>query len=118
MRAGDGVGYLWPDVEWEKRHVAQIWYIDHRIAAEKPGCNFQGTKSGHGRALPCRFCSWRTGVEEHVVEVQWNTRKRYFSTNLSSSHGPKETELVVHVRPAPDSCKSPTAIGDGVPQEE
>ena len=45
-------------------------------------------------------------------------RKRFFSTNLSSPHGPKETELVVLVRPAPDSRKSPTAIGSGVPQEE
>ena len=24
-------------------------------------CNHQGTKSGHGRALPCRFCSWAHG---------------------------------------------------------
>ena len=55
MRAGDGVGYLWPDVEWERRHVAQVWYSDHHIIAEKPGCNYQGTKSGHGRELPCRF---------------------------------------------------------------
>ena len=75
MRAGDGVGYLWPDVEWERRHVAQVWYSDHYISAGEPGCNYQGTKSDHGRVLPCRFCSWRTGVEEHVVEVQWNTRK-------------------------------------------
>ena len=58
MRAGDGVGYLWPDVEWVRRHIAQVRYSDHRIIAEEPGCNYQGTKSEHGRALPSRFCSW------------------------------------------------------------
>jgi len=106
MRAGDGVVNLWPDVEWERRHFAQVWYSDHQIAAEKPGCNYQGTKSGHGRALPCRFCSWahgrrRTrggGAVEHEEAI---------STNLSSPHGTKETELAVLVRPAPDSRKSP-----------
>ena len=61
MRAGDGMGYLWPDVEWVRRHVAQVWYSDHHIIAEKHGCNYQGTKSEHGRALPCRFCSWAHG---------------------------------------------------------
>jgi len=111
MRAGDGMSK-------ERRHVAQGWYSDHQIIAEKPGCNYQGTKSDHGRALPCRFCSWRTGVEEHVVEVQWNTRKRSFSTSLSSPPGPKETELAALVRPAPGSRKSPAAIGGGLPQEE
>jgi len=55
----------------------------------------------------------RTGVEKHVVEVQWNTRKRCFSTSLCSSRSPKETELVVLVRPATDCRRAPTAIGDG-----
>jgi len=73
------------------------------------------------RAAMCGRCpvvsaAGRTGVEQHVVEVHWNTRKRCFSTDLSSPHRPKETELVVLVRPAPDSFKSPTAIGGGVPQ--
>ena len=71
-----------------------------------------------GGRCPVVSAVGRTGVEEHVVEVQWNTRKRCFSTNLSSPHGPKETELAVLVRPAPGSRKSPTAIGDGVPREE
>ena len=61
MRAGGSVGYLLPDVELERRQVAHVWYSDHHIIAEKPGLNYQGTKSGHGRALPCRFCSWAHG---------------------------------------------------------
>ena len=71
-----------------------------------------------GGRCPVVSAVGRPGVEEHVVEVQWNTRKRIFSTSLSSPRRMKETELVVLVRPAPDSRKSPTAIGDGVPQEE
>jgi len=75
-------------------------------------------RAAMGGRCPVVSAVGRTGVEEHVVEVQWNTRKRCFSTNLSSPHGPKETELVVLVRPAPDSRKSPTAIGSGALQEE
>jgi hypothetical protein len=41
--------------------VAQVWYRDHHIIAEKRACNYQITKSGHRRALPCRFCSWAHG---------------------------------------------------------
>ena len=39
-------------------------------------------------------------------------------TSPDSPHGPKEAELVVLVRPAPGSRRSPTAIADGVPREE
>ena len=70
MRAGDGVGYLWPDVEWERRHVAQAWCSNHHITAGKLGCNYQGTKSDHGRALPCRFCSWAHGRRAGAVEYE------------------------------------------------
>jgi len=49
---------------------------------------------------------------------QWSTRKRCFSTNLGSPHGPKEAELVVFVRTAPESRRLPTAIGDGVSRKE
>ena len=49
-----GVGYLWPDVEWERRHVAQVWFSDHQIIAENPATT---TKE----SLPCRFCSWAHG---------------------------------------------------------
>jgi len=45
-------------------------------------------------------------------------RKRRFSTSLGSPHGPKETEHVVLVRAAPDSRRSPTAIGGGALREE
>ena len=118
MRAGVGVGYLWPDVEWERRHVAQVWCSDHRIIAENLATTTKERRATMGGRCPVVSAVGRTGVEEHVVEVQWNTRKRCFSTNLGSPHGPKETELVVLVRPAPDSRRSPTAIGDGVPREE
>ena len=49
-----GVGCLWPDVEWERRHVAQVWFSDHQIIAENPATT---TKE----SLPCRFCSWAHG---------------------------------------------------------
>ena len=29
-----GVDCLWPDMEWERRHVAQVWCSNHHIIAE------------------------------------------------------------------------------------
>jgi len=50
-------------------------------------------RAAMGGRCPVVSAVGRTGVEEHVVEVQWSTRKRFFSTSHSSPHGPKETEL-------------------------
>ena len=57
-----GVDYLWPDVEWERRHVAQVWCSDHRIIAESPAATTKERRAAmSGWALPCRFCSWAHG---------------------------------------------------------
>jgi len=57
-----GVGCRWPDVERERRHVAQVLCSDHRIAAENPAATTKDQRATmSGRALPCRFCSWAHG---------------------------------------------------------
>ena len=88
------------------------------ITAENPAATTKERRAAMGGSCPVVSAVRRTGVEQNVVEVQWNTRKRYFSTSPGSPHGPKETELVVLVRPAPGSRRSPTAIGDGVPEKK
>ena len=56
-----GVGCMWPHVEW-RRHVAQVWCSDHRIAAKNPAETTKERRAAmSGRALPCRFCSWAHG---------------------------------------------------------
>jgi len=57
-----GVGYLWPDVEWERRHVTQVWCSDHHIAAENPAATTKERRAALSRlAPPCRFSSWVHG---------------------------------------------------------
>jgi len=57
-----GVGYLWPNVEWERRHAAQVLCSDHHITAENPAATTKERRATmSGRALPCRFCSWAHG---------------------------------------------------------
>jgi len=75
MRAGGSVGYLLPDVELERRQVAHVWYSDHHIIAEKSGCNYKERRAAMGGHCPVISAVGRTGVEDYVVEVQWNTRK-------------------------------------------
>ena len=117
-RAGVGVGYLWPDVEWERRHVAQVWCSGHHKIAENRAATTKERRAAMGGRCPVVSAVGRTGVEQHVVEVQWNTRKRCFSTSPGSPHGPKETEIAVLVRPATASRRSRTAISDGVPRDD
>jgi len=53
-----GVGYPWPDLEWERRHIAQVWCSDHHITAENPApITKERRATMNGRALPYRFCS-------------------------------------------------------------
>ena len=57
-----GVGYLLSDVEWERRHVAQVRCSHHRIIAESPAATTKERRATiSGRALPCRLCSWAHG---------------------------------------------------------
>ena len=70
MRAGDGVGYLWPDVEWERRHVAQVWCSDHHISAENLAATTKERRATMGGRCPVVSAVGRTGVEQHVVEVE------------------------------------------------
>jgi len=75
-------------------------------------------KSGHERAGAALSFLQLDAWAQNNTWWQWNTRKRCFSTNLGSPHGPKEAELVVLVRTAPESRRLPTAIGDGAPQQD
>jgi len=57
-----GVGYLWPDVGWKRRHFTQVWCSDHHITAENPAPTTKERKAAMSvRTLPCRFCSWAHG---------------------------------------------------------
>ena len=64
-----GVGYLWPDVEWERRHVAQVWFSDHHIIAENPAATTKERRATMGGRCPVVSAVGRTGVEQHVEEA-------------------------------------------------
>jgi hypothetical protein len=58
-----GVGYLWPDVEWERRHVAQVWFSDHHIIAENPAATTKERRAAMGGRCPVVSAVGRTGEE-------------------------------------------------------
>ena len=64
-----GVGYLWPDVEGERRHVAQVWFSDHHIIAENPAATTKEQRAAMGSPCPVFSAVERTGAEQHVEEA-------------------------------------------------
>ena len=63
-----GVGCLWPDVEWERRHVAQVWFSSHQIIAENPAATTKERRAAMGGRCPVDSAVGRTGVEQQHVE--------------------------------------------------
>jgi len=111
-----GLGYLWPDVEWDRRHVAHVWCSDHHKAAESPAATTKERGAAmSGRSLPCRFCSWahgrrttRGGSGTRGSDASAPTLVRRTARKRQSSSCSYEQRLPV----------SPTVIGGGVPRKK
>jgi len=112
-----GVGYLWPDVEWERRHVAQVWCSDHHIIQDcpilnKPLCQLAGVLLAvlyralvtRGGASSTRVCLCKAECPAVPVNRHetWDVRLRYACAGLS---------MPVPVRQAPRSRSARQARG-------
>ena len=88
-----GVGYLWPDVEWERRHVAQVWFSDRHIVAENPAATTKERRATRGGRCPVVSAVERMGVEQHAEEAMLKGKGADLTppcvSSLASPHRPK-----------------------------
>ena len=79
-------------MEWERRHVAQVWFSDHHIIAENPAATSKERRATMGGRCPVVSAVERMGVEQHAEEAMLRGKGADLTppcvSSLASPHRP------------------------------